>query len=91
MSRVTRADGGMGVFCCFGYIRLGYIHSGRRGMDLGSRVIEVCSGMHSRHCLVVIGFGRSSCFVHSFCWKGRCFDLSVKGLETIVERWEPHR
>lgn len=73
-------DGGMGVFCCFGYTHPDYIRSGRRGRGSGSRVLEVRFGMRSRCCLVAIVFGRSNCFVH-ICLKDRCFDLLVKGLD----------
>lgn len=72
---VAHVDAGMGVFCYFGYIRFGYVHSGCMGRDSGSRAIEVRFGTRSRCCLVAIGVGHSSCLVRGFCWKGRCFDL----------------
>lgn len=82
-------DGGMGVFCCFGYIHPDYIRSGRKGS--GSRVIKVCFGMRSRCCLVAIVFGRSDCFVRSFCLKDQCFDLSTKGLDAINASGQSHK
>lgn len=75
-----------GVFCRFGYIHPDYNRSGRRGRGSGSRVIEVRFGMRSGCCLVAIVVGRSNCFVRGFCLKGRCFDLSMKGLDTINRR-----
>lgn len=84
-------DGGMGVFCRFGYIHPDYIRSGRRGRGSGSRVIEVRFGTRSRCCRVAIVFGRGNYFVRSFCLKDRCFDLSAKGLDAINERGQSHK